>query len=87
MQRDVRERVMTEIEGYLDTATTAIAPDVMRNPVAEYVDPRRLAQERELLQRTPIVIGHGSRCAEPRAFFTEDAAGVPVLLGPVPGPA
>ncbi|HVM52222.1 MAG TPA: Rieske 2Fe-2S domain-containing protein, partial [Acidimicrobiales bacterium] len=80
MQREVRERVMAEIEEHLGAGTTAMAPDVMLNPVAEYVDPRRLDQERELLRTAPIVIGHGSRCAEPRSFFTEDAAGVPVLV-------
>lgn len=52
----------------------------MRNSVGEYIAPRRLTQGRELLQRTPIVIGHGSRCAAPQALFTEDAAGVPVLV-------
>ncbi|MDP1818661.1 MAG: SRPBCC family protein [Acidimicrobiales bacterium] len=80
MQREVRERVMAEIEEYLGSDSTAMAPEVMRNPVAEYVDPSRLAQEQELFRRTPIVIGHGARCAEPRSFFTEDAAGVPVLV-------
>ncbi len=80
MQRAVRERVMAEIEEYVASATTAMAPEVMRNPVAEYAQPARLAQEHELLRSAPIVIGHGARCAEPRSFFTEDAAGVPVLV-------
>lgn len=80
MQLDVRQRLMAEIEEYFALATTAMAPEVMHNPVAEYADPARLAQERELLRSAPIVIGHGSRCAEPRSFFTEDAAGVPVLV-------
>lgn len=80
MQHEVRERVMAEIEEYLATATTAMAPEVMKNPVAEYIDPGRLAQERELLGTAPIVIGHAARCREPGEFFTEDAAGAPVLV-------
>lgn len=80
MQHEARERVMAEIDQYLDSGTTAMAPAVMRSPVAEYVDPHRVAQERDLLRSVPVVLGHGSRCAAPRSFFTEDVAGVPVLV-------
>ena len=58
-----------------------MAADVVRNPVAEYTDPRRLAEEKaQLFRGYPLVVGHGSQCAEPRDFFTEDVAGVPVLV-------
>ena len=81
MQQEARQRLVAEIDRYLDTGTTAMAAEVARNPVAEYTDPRRLADEKARLFRTyPLVVGHGSQCAEPRDFFTEDVAGVPILV-------
>src|SRR4051794_3552818 len=81
MQRTVQERLIGEIEHYLDAGATAMAGDIMRNPVAEYIDRDRLAQEKtELFGRYPLVLGHRSQCGNPRDFFTEDVAGVPVLV-------
>ena len=43
---------------YLQSRTTAMAHDVYRNPVREYVCPRQLAQERELFfRRSPFLVG------------------------------
>ena len=81
MQEDVQRRLVDEIDHYLDTGTTAMAPAIMRNPVGEYSDPGRLVEEKAaLFQRQPLVVGHGSQCGSPRDFFTEDVAGVPVLV-------
>jgi phenylpropionate dioxygenase-like ring-hydroxylating dioxygenase large terminal subunit len=81
MQRAVQERLIGEIEHYLDSGTTAMAGEVMRNPVVEYVDAARLAREKaELFRRYPLVLGHRSQVANPRDFFTDDVAGVPVLV-------
>src|SRR5688572_29004183 len=81
MQEDVQRRLVAEIDHYLDSGTTAMAPEVMCNPVGEYSDPGRLVAERAaLFHRQPLVVGHGSQCGGPRDFFTEDVAGVPVLV-------
>jgi nitrite reductase/ring-hydroxylating ferredoxin subunit len=81
MRRNVQERLIGEIEHYLDTGTTAMAEGVMRNPVAQYIDRDTLAHEKaDLFSRYPVVVGHRSQCAEARDFFTEDVVGVPVLV-------
>lgn len=81
MQHHARTALIEEIERYIDGSGTAMASDMMHNPVEEYASPRRLAQEKaELFRRLPVVAGHRSQCAAPKDFFTEDLAGVPVLV-------
>jgi phenylpropionate dioxygenase-like ring-hydroxylating dioxygenase large terminal subunit len=54
---------------------------MLANPVAEYTDPRRLAQEQDVLFRhTPVVVGHASQCPEPYDFVTCELAGIPVIV-------
>lgn len=45
-----------------------------------YLDPERFEAERALFRRRPVVLGAASRVAEPGAFFTHDATGVPLLV-------
>ena len=81
MQRHIQERLTAEIDHYLATGTTAMADSVRQNPVIEYVAADHLAREKaELFRRYPVVIGHGAQCAEPKDFFTDDVAGVPILV-------
>ena len=81
MQAQVRQRLVAEIDRYLEAGTTAMADEMLRNPVSEYTQSGRLAQEKaQLFRRYPLVVGHGSQCPEARDFFTEDVAGVPILV-------
>lgn len=64
----------------IDSGTTALADDVMFNPVATYTDTARFSSEHELLRRTPLVIGRASQCATPKDFLAVDVLGVPVLV-------
>jgi phenylpropionate dioxygenase-like ring-hydroxylating dioxygenase large terminal subunit len=85
VQRHVQKRLIAEIDHYLDTATTAMADGLFANPVAEYIDPARIDQERAaLFRRYPLVVGHSSECPHPNDFFTRDVAGVPVVVSRQP---
>jgi len=48
MQQNEQVEQARKLLAYLQSHTTAMAQDVYRNPVREYVCPRQLAQEREL---------------------------------------
>src|SRR5690349_17738258 len=49
--------------------------------VDRYVSPSRLVDERRVLfKRRPLVVGRSSDLSAPGAFFTHDAAGVPILV-------
>lgn len=49
--------------------------------VDRYTSASRFEAERRVLFRTrPIIVGRASELAEPGAFFTHDAAGVPILV-------
>ena len=61
--------------------TTDMRPDVMRNPVSTYTDPKNLKKEVEtLFRKFPIIVGHVEQLAEPGSFFTHDDTGVPMLI-------
>ncbi len=77
VQRDLINRLFT----YLDTGTTAMAPEVGHNPITAYTCPDRLAREEQMLFRgMPLFMGFSSDWPEPGAFVAQDMAGVPVLV-------
>src|SRR5687768_11416236 len=49
--------------------------------IDRYTSEERLEKERRVLFRKfPIIVGRASDVADPGAFFTHDAAGVPILV-------
>lgn len=80
MRRETQEALAAEINRMLETGTTTMAAGVMQNPVAEYTDPNRLADEHEFLRLVPIVAGRSSQLPNPKDFITIDIVGVPILL-------
>lgn len=76
-ERGIIERILD----HSAAGTTDMLDDVMRNPVSNYADPERHRREVDVLfRRFPIILAHGSELAEPGAFMTHDATGVPILL-------
>jgi phenylpropionate dioxygenase-like ring-hydroxylating dioxygenase large terminal subunit len=81
MQHDVQVQLTKEVFQHLDAKTTALAPEMMRNPTAVYTDRDILKNEREKLFRgMPNFMGLSSRLPNPGDFVTEDFTGVPILM-------
>ena len=81
MKRETQLELAREIQAYARDSSTALAPEVFRNPVAAYSDPARARLERERLFRgQPLFVGLSCRLSEPGDYLAEELAGVPVLL-------
>jgi len=66
---------------HLDAGTTDLADGLYENPVDIYTCADRLHSERErLFRRFPIAMGLSGLLPEPNTYFTDDYAGVPILL-------
>ena len=58
MDHEAQVAQARKLLAYVQSRTTAMAPEVYRNAVREYVCPRQLAQERELFfSRCPSMVG------------------------------
>ena len=58
MERKEQVEQARKLLAYLQSRTTAMAHEVYRNPVRDYVCPRQLAEERELFfKRGPFLVG------------------------------
>ena len=72
MNHEAQVAQARKLLAYVQSRTTAMAPEVYRNAVREYVCPRQLAQERELFfSRCPSMVGLSCPLAPPRG--TKDA--------------
>ena len=81
MKRETQLELARVLHAHLRNGSTALAPDVFRNPVAAYSDAARARLERERLFRgQPLFMGMSCRLPNPGDFLTEEIAGVPVLL-------
>ncbi|MSP95876.1 MAG: Rieske (2Fe-2S) protein [Betaproteobacteria bacterium] len=81
MKRETQLELAHVLRGYVKDGSTALAPEIFRNPVAAYSDPGRARLERERLFRgQPLFMGLSCRLPEPGDYRTEEIAGIPVLL-------
>ena len=81
MNREAQLELARQIQAYVNDGSTALAPEVFRNPVAAYSDPARARLEHDRLFRgLPLFMGMGCRLPEPGDYLSEEIAGVPVLL-------
>lgn len=70
-----------EIAHLMSEGTTAMAEAPLIVPIEKFTDPARLALERKILfRRYPLIVGVESSIPNPGDFFTEDVAGLPVLV-------
>lgn len=81
MEQAVQQELIHRLFTYLDTGTTAMAPELGRNPVTAYTCPKRLTREERLLFRTmPLFLGFSSDWPDSGSYVADDLAGVPVLV-------
>jgi nitrite reductase/ring-hydroxylating ferredoxin subunit len=81
MQQDLQVRLTRQALDFLDAKTTALGEAVVRNPIASYTDPDRLAREKERLFRGhPLVVAASCQLREAGDYVTDDNSGVPVLV-------
>ncbi len=66
---------------YIDTRTTALADDIYRQPVDEYISDEVAARERsQLFRALPMCVGLSNLLPHPDSYFTHDVSGLPLLL-------
>ena len=81
MKRETQLELARLLQAHVKNGTTALAPDVFRNPVAAYSDAARAQLERDRLFRAqPLFMGLSCRLPDPGDYLAEEIAGVPVLL-------
>jgi phenylpropionate dioxygenase-like ring-hydroxylating dioxygenase large terminal subunit len=81
MDQATQRRHIAEIANLLADGTTAMAEEPLRVPIDTLANPERLATERKVLfRRYPLIVGVDSSVPSPGDFFTEDVAGLPVLV-------
>lgn len=74
---DVAERMLH----FVETRTTDQAPDVMRVPVADYLDPARWQREMDLIfRRLPLMLALTIELPKPNDYKAMDVSGLPVLI-------
>jgi phenylpropionate dioxygenase-like ring-hydroxylating dioxygenase large terminal subunit len=81
MERPEELAVGRRLLGHLDARTTDLAEAMFRNRTINYSCRERAELERRKLFRNgPVFMGLSTRLARPGDFFTEDVAGMPVLV-------
>jgi phenylpropionate dioxygenase-like ring-hydroxylating dioxygenase large terminal subunit len=81
MDRNEELAVGRRLLGHIDGRTTDLADDLFRNQVIAYSCRERARLERDRLFRDqPIFMALGTRLPKPGDYFTENLAGLPVLL-------
>lgn len=74
-------QLMNRIDAQLDSGVDPMVDDVMRHPVARYVDPEHLRLERALLFADyPLVVAHASDVRSPGDFVVDDLSGRSLLI-------
>lgn len=81
MRHSTRRALVAQIRSYIDSGTTAMAPQVFRNPLEAYASPERLAREQQTLFRDfPLLLGLSCDLRNPGDFITDSYSGVPLLI-------
>ena len=81
MKRETQVELARALQAHASKRTTALAPALLRNPVAAYSDPERARLERDRLFRgEPLFMGLSCRLPAPGDYLADEIAGVPILL-------
>ncbi len=81
MHRSVQLDLMRKVFAHIETGTTDVADAVYRQPAASYSSGQRLARETDILfRRYPLLMGMSCQIPKPGDHFTDDNAGVPILV-------
>ncbi|MES2534259.1 MAG: aromatic ring-hydroxylating dioxygenase subunit alpha [Pseudomonadota bacterium] len=80
MEKSKLDQVISEVGEYYKNNGTKLAPAEAFHAASSYSDPAWLEKEREVLRRYPVIVGHSSRIKAAGDFFTDDLAGVPIIV-------
>ncbi len=81
MRREMQVELIRRARSTIGRGESEMSSEPGHVPVQHYIDPDRLAREREVLfRRFPIVVGFSSQVARPGDFLTHDYTGVPILV-------
>ena len=73
--------VGTQLLQYIDTKSTAVSPELYRQPISEYTCEKQHKLEIEkLFRNSPLCVGLSGNLPSPNTYFTDDLSGVPLLL-------
>lgn len=76
-----RQTLARLVVGYAKSGQTAVAPDVLQEDVAFYLDPEMYAQEhRRFFRETPLVACLSQDLPQSGSYLTFDDAGPPILV-------
>ena len=76
MMADLARRALDLIEA----RSTDRAPSERSIATSTFFDPARAALEREVLEKTPVVVAHSTELVNPGDYVTTDLMGTPVLV-------
>jgi phenylpropionate dioxygenase-like ring-hydroxylating dioxygenase large terminal subunit len=80
MRHEEQVRLLEGLFAHLDAGTNVDAGRQVRNPVSSYLSPELAVREWEVFfQGHPQVLGLSADLPKPRAFFTSDDLGKPIL--------
>jgi phenylpropionate dioxygenase-like ring-hydroxylating dioxygenase large terminal subunit len=80
MKRDEIHVLIRRALKLLAERTTDLAVAEHREPAANYCDQERFIREKELVRRSPQLVGYARELPQPGSFATKDVLGTPVLL-------
>ncbi len=81
MRLDTQHRLMRQVLAHMAAGTTDMAESVYRQATAAYSSAERLAREKDVLFRQfPLMVGLSCQIPKPGDHFTDDNAGVPLLV-------
>lgn len=81
MRHERQVELLRRLKGVDPLTSWPLVAHSMRNAAANYVDPKRFADERRVLFRAhPQLLGFSSECAEPGSHLTADLGGVPAVV-------
>src|ERR1041384_5519770 len=71
--------IVERIRAHVAAGTTDVAERVWREPVANYCSAERFAAEVEVVRRHAVAFCPSAALAEPGAYVSRDAGGMPVV--------
>ena len=81
MDKSERLRVLKALTEHIAKGTTADAGGIMRVPMSDFTCPQLFAQEQDVFFRnTPLCMGLSSDLPEPNTYWSDNAAGIPILM-------
>lgn len=76
----IDDHITDRLIQHLRNDTTDMGQSDLLVPISNFVNPERAAQERAVLRRLPVVVGHRSEIPNPGDFVTREILGTPLII-------